>query len=117
LATLARVTDRPIVVRAKPQPGEAAVPLPQALETAHALVTHSSNVAIEAACLGTPVFVSPASAAAPIGRTDLDAIESPAYPDRAAWLAHLAFNQFSFEEIGDGRAWRMLLELEGRELV
>jgi hypothetical protein len=104
-------------VRAKPQPGEAAVPLPQALETAHALVTHSSNVAIEAVCLGTPVFVSQASAAAPVGRTDLEAIESPSYPDRASWLAHLAYNQFTFEEIGDGRAWRMLRENEGRALV
>ena len=117
LATLKKVSDRPVVVRAKPQPGEAAVPLPQALETAHALVTHSSNVAIEAACLGTPVFVSPASAAAPVGRTDLEAIESPSYPDRASWLAHLAYNQFTFEEIGDGRAWRMLRENEGRAFV
>lgn len=117
LTKLNAVTDRPIVVRTKPQHAEAAVPLPQALETAHALVTHSSNVAIEAACLGTPVFVSPMSAAAPVGRTDLDGIETPAYPDRAAWLAHLAYNQFSFEEIGDGRAWRMLRELECRELA
>ena len=117
LATLKNVSDRPIVVRAKPRPGEAAVPLPQALETAHALVTHSSNVAIEAVCLGTPVFVSQASAAAPVGRTDLEAIELPFYPDRASWLAHLAYNQFAFEEIGDGRAWRMLLENECRALV
>ena len=117
LAELAAVTDRPIVVRQKPKEGETSVPLPKALETAHALVTHSSNVAIEAACMGTPVFVSTASAAAPIGRTDLSQIEDPAYPDRTDWLAHLAYNQFSFEEIADGRAWRMLLELEERELA
>ena len=117
LAKLRGVTDRPLIVRVKPQPGEAAVPLEQALASAHALVTHSSNVAIEAACLGTPVFVDAASAAAPVGRTDLDQIESPIYPDRDAWLAHLAYNQFSIGEIGDGRAWRMLLELEERELV
>jgi hypothetical protein len=117
LATLGGVTDRPIIVREKPKDGEVAVPLPKALETAHALVTHSSNVAIEAACLGTPVFVSTASAAAPVGRTDLSQIEDPAYPERTDWLAHLAYNQFSFEEIADGRAWRMLLELEDRELA
>ena len=117
LAALQQLTDRPIKVRLKPQPGEIAVPLPRALETAHALVTHSSNVAIEAACLGTPVFVSPASAAAPIGRTDLAQIETPVYPDRGPWLAHLAYNQFSFEEIRRGDAWRMLLSLEERELV
>lgn len=117
LATLGQVTDRPIVVRQKPQPGEEAVPLSKALETAHALVTHSSNVAIEAACMGTPVFVAPASAAAPIGCLDLNSIEQPVYPDRRAWLAHLAYNQFSFDEIRDGRAWRMLLELEERDFV
>lgn len=117
LAMLGRLTDRPIRVRQKPKPGEEAVPLPKALETAHALVTHSSNVAIEAACLGTPVFVSPASAAAPIGCTDLAEIEAPVYPDRTQWLAHLAYNQFSFDEISDGRAWQLLLELEERELV
>ena len=117
LETLRRVTDRPIVVRAKPQPAEQSVPLPQALETAHALVTHSSNVAIEAACLGTPVFVAPESAAAPVGLTDLSLIEAPSYPDRDQWLAHLAYSQFSFDEIRDGTAWRMLIEAEGRDFV
>jgi hypothetical protein len=74
-------------------------------------------VAIEAVCLGTPVFVASTSAAAPVGRTDLSEIEEPAYPDRDAWLAHLAYSQYSFEEIQDGRAWKMLLELEERELA
>jgi hypothetical protein len=117
LAKLEAVTDRPVMVRTKPKPDQAAVPLAQALESAHAVVTHSSNVAIEAACLGIPVFVSPTSAAAPVGLTDLDAIETPVYPDREPWLAHLAYNQFSFEEIGDGRAWNMLRELEERDLA
>jgi hypothetical protein len=117
LETLKSVTDRPIIVREKPAAGEAAVPLPVALEDAHALVAHSSNVAIEAVCLGTPVFVAPTSAAAPIGRTDLSMIEDPVYPDREPWLAHLAYNQFSFDEIQDGRAWKMLLELEEREFA
>ncbi len=117
LAELKSVTDRPIIVREKPKEGETAVPLPTALKTAHALVTHSSNVAIEAVCLGAPVFVAPTSAAAPVGRTDLSQIEEPVYPDRDAWLAHLAYNQYSFEEIQEGRAWKMLLELEERELA
>jgi len=117
LTALRGLTDRPIRIREKPVPGEKSVPLAKALATAHALVTHSSNVAIEAACLGTPVFVAPASAAAPIGCTELDRIEEPTYPDREPWLAHLAYNQFSFEEIRSGEAWRMLLELEEREFV
>lgn len=117
LGELKSFTDRPIVVREKPKEGDKAVALPTALKTAHALVTHSSNVAIEAVCLGTPVFVAPTSAAAPVGRTDLSQIEQPVYPDRDAWLAHLAYSQYSFEEIEKGRAWQMLLELEERELA
>lgn len=117
LQTLRSITDRPIIVREKPVPGQPAVPLPEALQEAHALVTHSSNVAIEAACLGTPVFVSPTSAAAPIGRIDLRLIETPVYPDRQPWLHHLAYNQFSIEEVASGAAWHMLLELEGRPYV
>ena len=117
LEALRRHTDRPIVVRRKPQPGEPQEPLADALQRAHALVTHSSNVAIEAVIAGTPVFVSPSSAAAPVGLTDLSKIESPVRPDREAWLAHLAYSQFSFEEIQSGAAWRMLLEWEEREFV
>jgi hypothetical protein len=117
LAQLERLTDRPVVVRQKPQPGEETMPLPQALQNAHALVTHSSNIAIEAACLGTPIFVAATSAAAPVGLTDLTLIDSPIYPDRERWLAHLAYNQFSIEEIGDGRAWRVLVDLEDRDFV
>jgi hypothetical protein len=117
LEALRQGTDRPIIVREKPQPGETAVPLKTALRSAHALVTHSSNVAIEAACLGTPVFVNEASAAAPIGETDVSKIETPVYPDREPWLRHLAYNQFSLDEIRRGDAWRLLLELEEREFV
>lgn len=117
LATLKEHTDRPIRIRTKPKAGEAAVPLAVALKKAHALVTHSSNVAIEAACLGTPVFVDEASAAAPVALTDLTQIEDPVYPDRERWLAHLGYNQFGFDEIADGRAWQMLLELEERAYV
>jgi hypothetical protein len=117
LEALQRHTDRPIVVRRKPQPGETVEPLAEALGKAHALVTHSSNVAIEAVVAGVPVFVSPSSAAAPMGLTDLSSIETPVYPDRDKWLAHLAYCQFSFEEMRSGAAWRMLLEYEGRPFV
>jgi hypothetical protein len=117
LEELRRHTDRPIVVRQKPQPAQAFELLEQALEKSHALVTHSSNVAIEAVIAGTPVFVSPASAAAPVGLTDLSEIESPVYPDRDAWLAHLAYSQFSLEEIRSSAAWQMLLAWEQRDFV
>lgn len=110
-------TDRPLVIREKPRPGETAQPLQEALREAHALVCHSSNVAIEAVLTGVPVFVAPTSAAAPVGLTDLRAIETPVFPDRRAWLAHLAYSQFSLEEIASGLAWRLLLEWEERPFL
>ena len=64
------------------------------------MVTHSSNIAVEAAISGIPVFVSSTSACEPIGLTDFSKIESPIYPDREAWLAHLSYSQFYFEEFG-----------------
>lgn len=117
LARLRLETDRPIVIRAKPRAGEPFVPLREALQNAHALVTHSSNVAIEAACLGTPVFVSPTSAAAPIGLTDIGMIEAPRYPKRDGWLAHLAYSQFTLEEFASGEAWNIMQMHEDRDHV
>ena len=116
LTQLKMHTDRPIVIRTKPKPGEEVKPLPEALSTAHALVTHSSNVAIEAAVMGTPVFVSPSSAAAPVGLTDLSRIETPLRPERLQWLAHLAWSQFSFEEIQSGQVWELMRQHEDRPL-
>jgi hypothetical protein len=117
LATLKNQTDREIVVRVKPQPGETVEPIEDAFRRSFALVTHSSNIAIEAAIAGVPVFVSPSSAAAPVGQTDVSLIESPVYPDRTPWLQHLAYNQYSMAELGDGTAWRMLREFETRPFV
>ncbi|WP_289036478.1 hypothetical protein [uncultured Roseibium sp.] len=114
LMTLRHSTDREIVVRRKPKPGETVEPIEDAFRRSFALVTHSSNIAIEAAIAGVPVFVSGTSAAAPIGETDFSRIEMPVYPDRDAWLRHLAYNQYTMAEIADGTAWRMLLELETR---
>lgn len=117
LAELAKYTDRPVIVRQKPQPGETSVPLSEALQNAYALVTHSSNVAIEAAVAGVPVYVSPTSAAAPVGSTSLATIEHRAFPDRRAWLQHLAYSQFSFDEIKSGQAIDILLKHEEMPLV
>ncbi|MGH7026610.1 glycosyltransferase [Brevundimonas sp.] len=115
LATLRACTDRPVEIRGKPVPGDPSEPLESALGRAYAIVTHSSNIAVEAAVAGVPVFVAPTSAAAPVGETDLTRIEQPARPDREAWLSHLAYSQFTLDEIASGEAWRLLLEYEGRD--
>lgn len=114
LATLHAHTDRPIEIRSKPAAGAPSEPLDSALGRAYAIVTHSSNIAVEAVVAGVPVFVAPTSAAAPVGETELSRIEQPRRPERQAWLNHLAYSQFTFEEIATGEAWRLLQEYEQR---
>jgi hypothetical protein len=105
-ARLRAATDRPIRVR----PKYSRVPLAGDLRDAWALVTHSSNVAVDAVICGIPVFVAPTSPAAPAGRTDLD-IEHPAMPDRDAWWASLTCQQFTLSEMADGTAWRLMRQI------
>lgn len=101
---LARVTDRPLMIRGK----ESKRPLFEDLKGAHALVTHGSNAGNEAVILGCPVFVHPSCAAALVGKTDLSQIESPIYPDRRLWLNSLAYSQFNERELVDGTLWRLI---------
>ena len=91
-ARVRAVTDRPIVMRAKPYTPAAmrSTPLLQEqLADAWCMVTHSSTAAVTAAIMGVPVFCEPTCAAAAVGCTDLSQIESPRRPDREAWIAAL----------------------------
>ncbi len=106
LQRLRQLTDRPLRVRPKGDP----TPLMTDLADAHAVVTPLSTVAISAALAGVPVFVHAESAAAPVGSTDLDRIETPARGDRALWAAALAWGQFEMSEIASGVAWGVLKE-------
>lgn len=106
VTALAKVTDRQLVIRDKEQFRRR--PLQKDLDGAHALVSHGSNAANEAVILGCPVFVDRSCAAALVGRTDLQSIESPAYPDRQPWLNSLAYSQYDERELVDGTLWRLI---------
>jgi len=101
---LRKYTKREIRVSDK----ETKEPLSDRIKSAHALVSHGSNAAVEAAIMGCPVFVCPDSAAALIGQTDLSKIEAPIYPDREAWVRSLAYCQFNETELVDGTLWRLM---------
>lgn len=109
-ARIRSATDRPIRVRYKPGDprfGRKSRPLDADLAGAWALVTHDSNVVVEALLAGVPVFVSEKAAqlspARCMGRTDLGLIESPLYPDdRERWFSTLAANQWTLDEIRRG---------------
>lgn len=103
---LARVTDRQLVIRDKEHVRNR--PLWRDLDGAHALVTHGSIAAVESVVMGCPVFVSPDSAAAVVGRTDLSLIEKPVYPDRDPWFWSLADNQWNEAELANGIMWSQL---------
>jgi hypothetical protein len=105
LAVLKTHTDRPIRVRLKPAKNSNAVPLASDLADCHALVTFMSNTAVEAVTAGVPVFTHARSAAARMGHIDLSYIETPRYPDdRMQWACALANNQWTLEEIRQGKA-------------
>lgn len=104
-----KITDRPMYVSYK---GDSK-PLAERLGRCHAVITWTSNVAVEAVCAGVPVFVSPFSAALPVGNAistmTAESLESPNMSaDRQAWVDGLAWGQFSLEEIASGFAREVL---------
>lgn len=103
-AALAVITDRKIITRDK----ESSRALQADLYGAHCLVAHGSIAAVEAVICGCPVVVHPDSAAALVGLTDLNKIETPIYPERTSWLYSLAYSQFSESELVDGTLWRLI---------
>lgn len=111
LRRLRAATHRPIRVRDKPSARKSSRPLDRDLSEAWALVTHSSNVAVDAVLAGVPVFVERGSPAEPVGSIGLD-IERPAMPDREQWLASLSWQQFTLDEMRDGTAYRCLMAVK-----
>src|SRR5690349_14872075 len=101
--------DGPIVVSRK---GDG-IPARKHFPNCWAVVTWTSNVAVEAVLAGVPAFVSPASAAWPValGLDALEArIEKPYLADnRLAWAAALAYGQFDLSEIKSGYAAEIAL--------
>ena len=111
-----RYTDRPIKLRHKPRgrgtsgPSEATVPLSEDLKDAWACVTSCSISAVEAVCMGVPIFCDKKSFAEPMGNLHLEDIEDPYYAGPEPWLYSLAYQQFTPEEIENGRAVEILID-------
>lgn len=103
--TLKLYTDRRIVQRTK----KTTRPLVDDLKGAHALVTHTSNAAVEALLHGVPVFCTGDCAASHMALSDVTNIEKPILPEGRLYMAAvLAANQWSLDEIAAGDAWRAI---------
>lgn len=124
IARLRKHTSRPIVYRPKPSwPGARPIagtdfadpkaPLASALNGAWAVVTHHSNVGIDALVAGVPVYS--VKGLASTMSFPLDEIEDPPFvPDRAGFLADVAYCQWNADEMESGACWR---HLKARRLI
>jgi len=82
----------------------------EAMREAFAVVSHHSNAGIDAIVSGVPCFQID-GVAAPMGFSDLSAIETPKTPsdeERRQWANDVAYTQFNLREMRDGTMWRHL---------
>jgi hypothetical protein len=113
---LKKYTDRPIEIRLKRPRADRLKEdtMDEALNSdVHCLVTYNSVAAVEAVMLGKPAIVLGPNAAHSVCSQNLSEIETPKIPthdEREAWLRHLSYCQFTFQEMSDGTAWRILNE-------
>jgi hypothetical protein len=116
VAEIKKHSDRPIEIRLKRPRGERLQENTMEEELAddvHCLVTYNSVAAVEAVMLGKPAFVLGPNAARAVSNLDLSSLETPWFPgndERDAWLRHLSYSQFTFAEMSNGYAWRILNE-------
>ena len=114
VADLRQHTDRPIEIRLKRPRAERLIEntMEEALaDDVYCLVTYNSVSAVEAVMLGKPAITLGPNAAAVVANTQVSDIEKLSFPNddlREAWLRHLSYSQFTFTEMSDGTAWRIL---------
>ena len=111
-----KYSDRPIEVRMKPNRTERVTTKTMSAALAddvHCLVTYNSIAAVEALMEGKPAIVLGPNSAAQIAETNLANIEDPKRPKRDemdAFMAHLAYCQFTVPELRSGFAWETVNE-------
>jgi len=105
LTSLKKYTDRPIKIRDRKQAYNRYNTLALDLNNAWAVVTHTSNVAVDAVIAGVPVFCTGQCAASAMGLSDLSRIEYPVRPEREQWAFNLADNQWTINEMERGLLW------------
>lgn len=123
---LERTTARPVVIR--PHPADTRTnwrqlvgalnvelslgPLAADLARASAWVSLTSGSAVDAVLAGVPsICLARASSAWDVSAHSLTGLDRPWTGDRTAWLARLAYSQWTKAEIRDGQCWARLSPL------
>jgi hypothetical protein len=108
-------TDRAIKIRKRPEPRADRIVSNTfkdfIKDDTFCVVGYSSNALVEAAMHDIPVISLGHSATKSLYTYQLKDIEKikPAYPsDKQAWLNHLAYSQFTREELLSGLAWELI---------
>ena len=120
LTLIKQHTDRPIIVREKPdqhifdqagnivgKTSKSSTNIESDLANAHCVVAYNSNTLTNAICKGIPVISHKASPAFFISNKFSD-LENLTEPDRMSWLYYMAYNQFNTAEFKSGEAWDIL---------
>lgn len=114
--TIKQYSDRPIIIRLKKSRAERLTTdtMEMALsQDIHCLITFNSIAATEALLLGKPAFTLGPNAAQSLCLSDLSKIETPYIPtldEVHKWACHLAYAQFTVDEMRTGLAWRIVRE-------
>jgi hypothetical protein len=122
ISELKKYTDRPIIVREKAPRAE------RTNDTIYksfdqdifCVVTYNSIAAVEALAYGIPAIALAPTAASIVCDNDLSKIESPTrYSEDLiqSWLNHIAYCQFSLDEMISGQAWELVKENEQRHTI
>ena len=113
VAQLKEHTDREIVVRNKPRPGNQwfGTDIKDELKDTHALVTNMSLSAIDAIMNMVPAFTHQRNVASQVTSRDIRKIEKPFKPGvktMREWMMVMSEHQFTLNEIGSGVAYEAL---------
>jgi hypothetical protein len=103
---LRKFTDRQIVISEK-KSSTAEENFESQLKDVFAVIVFSSVAGLQAAMRGIPCFTTVPCASTYFGRLGIENIEQPLYDkDRLLKFGILADNQFTFDEIKNGLAWK-----------
>ena len=79
----------------------------EAIENAHAVVTHNSTASTDSVVRGIPTFcTSDLAICWPVCNQNLEDIENPKYPERQQWGHDLGYKIWSIQEIKDGTVYK-----------